>query len=260
MPADETRVFFTLLAVLGLVTIFLIFFIATIISYQKKYLRLYMQRLAAEIETLEKERRSISSNLHDDIGPVLSIIKLQISSRLEDGIDTLLGEAIQNLDYVIQHIRQLNEALFPFVLLRKGLGAALQTIAEQVNQSGELYVQLKLDCDTSFFSEQFSVQLFRIIQELLNNTLKYASAKRFEVAIIHAGQYLHLHVKDDGKGFDLHKVMQYGVGLGLRNIFSRTELLGGQLQIDTTPGQGVHYQLKIPFTYGQEKYTYFTGR
>lgn len=251
MPAAETKIFVALLIAVAIVAIFVLFFIATIVGYQRKHHQLYQQKVAAEINTLENERKRIAADLHDDLGPMLSLIKIQVTSVFPEGSDEqqVFEDAGSRLDDALQRIRSLNNLLLPQTLVQKGLYISLQEYVQQVNSAGVLYAEVVPAGNEFPLKAEEEMAVYRIIQEIVTNTLKHAEATRLAIIFKQTKKHLFVEITDDGKGFDKYKVMDDGKGMGIRNIISRVELLNGDLFLESKPGKGVQYEIKIPITY-----------
>jgi signal transduction histidine kinase len=92
------------------------------------------------------------------------------------------------------------------------------------------------------------IHIFRMIQEIVHNTIKHAHAHNLQIGFSEEGGHLLCLTKDDGEGFDKEKVLSSSLGLGLRSLESRCEILNGVLTLDSSPGGGTHYFIKIPVT------------
>ena len=248
MPAGETKVFVALLIAVGIVAVFLLFFVITIVSYQRKHRLLYQQKIAAEIQTLERERKKIAADLHDDIGPLLSLIKLQMTSVFPEGSNEqqIFENAGKHIDYVLHRIRTLNHMLLPHALMQKGLLQTLQEYIQQINKAGTLYVSLTLPQEQMMFKKDQEIALFRIMQEIVTNTVKHSKAKHIGISFKKEQKYISIIMIDDGIGFNKQQVLGNTPGSGIRNIVSRVELLNGDLFLESMPGKGVEYEIKIP--------------
>ncbi|CAA9246431.1 MAG: Multidomain signal transduction protein including CheB-like methylesterase, CheR-like methyltransferase and BaeS-like histidine kinase [uncultured Adhaeribacter sp.] len=209
-------------------------------------LRLNQQKeiLSAILETQEAERKRISESLHNGLGQLLYAVKLKVSDlhtseskdqKLQVNIDNLLDEAIKET-------RQLSFELMPSILKDFGLEAALSEICKRVS-----FTKINLTCEVINLNERLDdvleIAIFRISQELLNNIIKHAQATEASIQLHNQKTKLVLRVEDNGVGFDLDKLNL--TGLGLSSIKNRLALLDGTLDIDTEPGQGSRFTIKI---------------
>lgn len=229
-------------------------FLYMAIRYYNTRRTLHRQQVIAEIEAVEKDRKRIAADLHDELGPLLTGIKLQLSNMPAD------GDAKKDAEIVRRHINSMHDSLLtithdllPNTLEQNGL---LQTIGEFLGEI-EMQSSLSVTYHASSRAEesvrpQHKVHVYRIVTELVQNTVKHAEAKRIVLTIDTRKDKLHLFYSDDGNGFNLKKDLANKRGLGLQNIHSRVEMLQGQLLLDTAQNKGVHYEISIP-VYEQNK-------
>ncbi len=215
------------------------------LDYQKDLLHSSMQ-------TQETERRRIAADLHDSIGSQLSAAKLYIKQMRHDkppeNLSFLREESLNLLDETIRNVRVITQNLLPPSLEQFGLAAALEDLSSRIRESG----LLEIDClcnraDTRFAPEQ-ETAVYRIVQELINNTLKHAAANRAEIRTgFITDRIFALSYRDDGAGFDARAIAgdHKAKGLGLKNIESRANVLGAQVEWNSRPGEGVHMTLQF---------------
>ena len=133
----------------------------------------------------------------------------------------------------------------PNVLIKKGLAEAVQFFIEDIRQGNPMHIHLTYS-ELPLLEEQSSINIYRILQEVVHNTIKHAGASRLAIDINFNQDCLTVITKDDGKGFDYEGAMKNNFGLGLRNLLSRTEMLGGKMFIETKKGSGTTYIFEIP--------------
>ena len=247
MDTNETKIYIAALIAAGVLAVLLIYFIITMIRQQRKTQRLHLEKIQAEILAQEKERKKIASDLHDDLGPLLSAIKFKINSiDVESDEDiSLIEQVSRHIDDTLDRVRKISFDLLPNTLTRKGL---VQTVEEFISKVDKL-VQLKIHfvhSDLKGLTDEMNINFYRIILEIINNTIKHSRAERLKIEIIRTDEKIILLSADDGIGFQ--NVLDDGAhqGLGLRNIQSRTEIMRGVLKIDTRPGSGVKFNIEIP--------------
>ena len=247
MDTQETKVYLAALIAAGVLGIILIYFIITMIRQQRITQRLNREKIEAEILTLEKERQRIASDLHDDLGPILSAIKFNINSvESRSGEDTeLVRKASAHVDETIQRIRQIAFNLMPNTLTRKGLVAATEELISKIMESLPLKISYQLK-PIPDISQQKSINLFRMVQEIIQNTVKHAGASELYITLDVKDKKIVLTTEDNGIGFDYEKVNDLNKGLGLRNLSSRAEIMNGIIAVETGPGKGVKYKFEIP--------------
>jgi signal transduction histidine kinase len=221
------------------------------VTYQKRLLKKQIElneTKAAQQEKLlentilsqEKERKRVAQDLHDEVGAMLSVVKLNVA-RLEkksseaDAKD-LAFETKTYLDEVITQVRRISRALLPPSLEKLGLFNALQELGNWINKSDSVLVECFKIGEQFRFNPEKELALFRIIQELLNNSLKYAQANTISITLKFSNHSLFITYHDNGKGFNLEEKLNSG--LGLKNMESRTQLLNAKFKLKSKIGKG----------------------
>jgi signal transduction histidine kinase len=243
----ENRILYITLLLSLIITIIIVYFFASIIRYHRRYMKLQREKIFAEITIRENERKRIAADLHDSLGPLLSAVKLNISNvDIEHpGDKALLEKTAGHLDEIIGSMRRISHDLLPNTLERRGLLEAIREFIGQVNGRQILNIQLYIVKEIQVPKEK-EIHIFRMIQEIVHNTLKHAQAGNLQIGFSEEGGHLLCLTKDDGKGFDKEKVLAASQGLGLRSLESRCEILNGILSLDSVPGGGTNYFIKIP--------------
>src|SRR5258705_4537725 len=247
MDTQETKIYLAALIAAGVLGVVLLYFIITMIRQQRINQKLNREKIEAEILTLEKERQRVASDLHDDLGPVLSAIKFKINSvesKSEEDVE-LIRKASGYVDETIQRIRQIAFNLMPNTLTRKGLVAATEELISKITESLPLKISYQLN-PIPDISLQKSINLFRIVQEIIQNTVKHAGASELFIKLEVKEKHIVLITEDNGTSFNYEKVNDLKKGLGLRNLASRVEIMNGTSAVDTGPGKGVKYKFEIP--------------
>jgi signal transduction histidine kinase len=243
----ETKILNITLYVSLIIAIIIIYFFVSIIRYHRRYMKLQREKIFAEITIRENERKRIAGDLHDSLGPLLSAVKLNIGNVevSEPGDRQVLEKTGTYLDEIIGSLRRISYDLLPGTLERKGLLEAIREFIVQVKNRQSVNIQLYVVKEISV-SKDKEIHIFRMIQEIVHNTIKHAHANNLQIGFSEEGGYLLCLTKDDGKGFDKEKVMSGSHGLGLRSLESRCEILNGILTLDSMPGAGTNYFIKIP--------------
>ncbi len=200
----------------------------------------------AMISSEEEERKRIALDLHDGIGPYLSAAKIYIDSLSSDEKHDkdahIKKELHELLQLSINSIREISGNLGSQVLRAYGLSAAIQKFVEKIGSN----VNIKFDVllpEISPFIDKVETALYRIMVELINNSLKYASATEITIKHTDAGNTVSIEYIDNGIGFDVEAALQQHKGMGLYNIQSRINSLGGLIDYDSAPGKGVHVSI-----------------
>jgi signal transduction histidine kinase/ligand-binding sensor domain-containing protein len=229
------------------------------LAYRRRILQLERARAAQEtfsrqlLNSQERERKRIAAELHDSLGQSLVIIKnraaLSLSTpddhhraieQLEE-IDEAVGEAIDEVKEIAYNLR-------PFQLDRLGLTKAIEALLKQVGAAQPLRITSTIDGIDGIFSPESEINLYRIVQESLNNIVKHAAASEVNFVITRTTQIIEVKISDNGKGFapQALPVAEPGRGgFGLTGLAERARIVGGKLSIQSAPGQGTVISLKI---------------
>ncbi len=205
-----------------------------------------LQLIAAQ----EAERTRIARELHDSLGQNLLLIKNR--AELQMAVEKLpadLREELQNISGIasqaIAEVRQISYDLHPPQLDFLGLTRALQALLENTRESGTIAIDGKFDSVDDLFSREAATNVYRIVQESLNNILKHSRAKKARIILERDVHEVLLEIEDDGCGF---KTGTGGKGLGLKNIAERVRMLGGKLKLDSQPDKGTRIEITIPIS------------
>tara|TARA_B110000908_G_scaffold138073_1_gene164036 strand:- start:818 stop:1801 length:984 start_codon:yes stop_codon:yes gene_type:complete len=209
-----------------------------------------MSAVQSIIETQENERRRIALEIHDGIGPQLSssIYHLEtIIDRIKEN-DPQTANELQSLvevsNDVSEELRSVSHSLMPRVLLDFGIVAALQGLINRINASNKCRVEFINSFSGEELDQAIELNLYRITQELLNNGVKHANATNIFVQLVKNGDRLTLMVEDNGRGFEMNELTNSD-GIGLSNIEMRTKVLGGELNIDSSPNRGTVITIEV---------------
>lgn len=203
------------------------------------------------LEGQEQERKRLAREIHDGVGPTLSTIKMNLTSiedqlgSTDDSISDRFRKSYEMIDEVANDIRSISHNLLPKVLTDFGLKDALQTLCEKIEYTRQLSVDFYSRGLEKRMDEVTELGLYRICQELMNNTIKYAEAKKVTIQLFKRENEISLMYEDDGKGFYPDAVSK---GLGMSNINNRIKALGGQVHIDSQPGRGMTVNVSVPLT------------
>jgi signal transduction histidine kinase len=247
MDAYQTQIYTTVLIICGAMAVFIAFFVVSIMRQQKRHLQLQRQHLQEELRSLEKDRTRIAADLHDELGPMLSAVKMKISSfDLENETDAIQKEkTIMHIDTALTRMREISFDLMPRTLLSKGLVAAIRQFINFISGETKLRIDLKYQEEIEL-TEDKAIHLYRMVQELIQNAIKHSEATQLTIDLQKQNNKLVLTVRDNGKGFDKHEKARYSQGLGVRNLYNRTELMKGDMFLETEKGKGTSYIFEIP--------------
>jgi two-component system, NarL family, sensor histidine kinase DegS len=207
------------------------------------------------LEGQEEERKRLAMDIHDGIGQMLTSLKFQIESiepsKPADEMRTKLFEIQQLINQVIKEVRRVTFNLKPTVLSDYGLQAALNVFVKEIAKLSDMELTYTSDADSSLrLPQKIENNVFRIIQEAINNAIKYSEASRIDVSLRQSDNFILISVKDNGKGFDEKLVEKRSVniesGRGFFNMYERTEYINGSLDVKSEPGKGTTITLTVP--------------
>ena len=213
--------------------------------------------LNAIIQAEEKERKRFAKDLHDGLGPLLSTVKMSVSalSRLET--ENQAQEIIQNTDIVINEaiksIREISNNLSPHVLNTFGLAKAVQNFINKINAVHAIEIDFQTNLTDERFETSTEVVLYRVLCELINNTIKHAEASRIDIKLMRMPETITIAYEDDGIGFVPEEIMNSETpGMGYSNMHSRIHSLKGKIEINSDKNQGTKAYITVPTTANHE--------
>ena len=195
----------------------------------------------------EVERRRIAQDLHDSVGGMLAATRIQVENVLsrnlqkEDNTDLIKVKSL--LDETVSETRNIARNMQPGALMEFGLAKAVQDVTGRIYGENAPHITFEHFGDCKNLDQTVALNSYRIIQELLQNSLKYASAKEILVQITRTDGQLALLVEDDGIGYDPYTARK---GMGTDNIANRIQFLRGELNVQTAPGKGTSTFVTIP--------------
>jgi two-component system, NarL family, sensor histidine kinase DegS len=209
------------------------------------------------LEGQEEERKRIAMDVHDGIGQMLTSLKFQIDSidvNERERAEQKIREADQLIKQVIREVRRITFNLNPTVLGDYGLQAALNVFVQERGKLTDIKLVFIKEGEIESLSPKIENNIFRIVQEAINNAIKYSGASTIEVMLSELNNNLIVKVTDDGKGFDTKSVesrsMNIESGRGFFNMHERTEYVNGKLEINSEPDKGTSVVLTVPVRAG----------
>jgi signal transduction histidine kinase len=211
------------------------------------------------IETEERERERFSEDLHDGLGPLLSAVKIHlelIAARMGNPVEQ--GRFIKMTDDLLQEsiksTREIANNLTPNLLNDFGLLDALSVYVEKINKMNTIFIDFTVDQPFPALPKQTEVALYRVICELINNTLKHASANKISISLLKDEKQIEVRYSDNGIGFDVQKMFSSrSKGLGLSNIISRVKSINGNCTFESEPGRHFTSIISVGITDEPEK-------
>ncbi|MCP9748612.1 sensor histidine kinase [Lacihabitans sp. CS3-21] len=257
----NSELFITVIAIILIVILLVIFIISFFFIHQNRLENHQLEKAAlkaqfeqeilnAENEIQDSTMKHISRELHDNVGQMLTLVKIQLNNLSEESPDNKkINDSKEFVNNVLTDIRALSKSLNSDNLLHEGLEKAVGFEVDRVKKLGNYSVKFSANTGIVSVDRKKEVLIFRIFQELLQNCLKHAKAKNIEVSLEETMQYLNLEVVDDGIGFDFETKIQkngFQSGAGLNNLIHRAALMNGTLVFERGKVSGTKAQLTIP--------------
>lgn len=202
------------------------------------------------LQIQEEQRQILAQELHDELGQSISAIKVMaVTGKKQSNCTEINNSIISICEHLFVVVRSMMKNLHPLELTELGFKASLQELVFQWHKRNPL-LQINLNCNEDYFQNQdkIAIQLFRVIQEALTNTVKHAAANNMSIDIMtvnsETGNMLALTIVDDGKGCDVDSLNK---GFGLLSMKSRVKSLDGKIMFHSTEGVGLKIVIKIPF-------------
>lgn len=259
MQQDGNQILAFIIFSSALIVFIIVLVLAFLISYQKKVVtqKLHIEQaevehqqklLNATIEVQEKERKRIASDLHDDIGSLLSTMKLNLNylqkSRSEEESKKVLDQTFDMVKDGLANVRRISYDLLPPTLVRLGLWEAIKELTNRMNGSEQLTMTLATHGNEDLsLSATEELALFRVIQELVSNTLHHSGASHIALNINANTTALTLDYQDNGSGFS---TTEQRSGLGMTNMQSRISSIGGAIEVSDESTGHFFANIKLP--------------
>jgi len=205
--------------------------------------------LQTEIEIREQTLTHISRELHDNLGHIASLIKINlnlVSKEVNAPDRSKIDESIDLLKHLIGDIKSLSVSLNSERLATVGLLEAMAGDITRVNKTGQIRIMMEVNCEMPTLSKETEIFLYRISQEILNNCLKHSGATEARVLIDCRDNILTLKFSDNGSGFDLEEKQRGAKGSGLSNLEKRCKIIGAELTIATVINAGTTILITLP--------------
>jgi two-component system, NarL family, sensor kinase len=261
---NDNEVIFTFIIGTVLLTVFVIFIIIFIILYQRRQLQNLQEKAAlkaayekailqSQIEVQNQTLQQIGQELHDNIGQILSVARLNLNLLEEESSTGVSQEYARNTNELvgkaIADLRSLAKSLDGDFVKDFGLEQSLMQELQRIKKTGKFQTELEVTGSRFELGFQTEIVLYRICQEILNNAIKHSGANLLKITLNYEFKILHLCVADNGRGFDYEQVISNSMsesGAGLRNIKRRAELLGGSCGFLSKLGEGTQITINSP--------------
>jgi signal transduction histidine kinase len=239
MDSHETTIYIAVLITARVMGCIIIFFAFSMIRQQRKHNRLQRKYFSHQINLLEADRERVARDLHDEVGPSISMVKSHINEIItaDKKSEMHIERANENLYKVTQRMGQIAVNLAPGALQKKGLHYVLQDFVEDAEAASGMEFQLKYEVMKDI-PASMGIHLYRIVQEICHNAMKHSYASHITIHFKETGKKIYLYCKDDGTGF---MEPQNGKGMGLGSLKSRTQILGGSMRYQSQFNKGTEY-------------------
>lgn len=197
--------------------------------------------LRTRLEIQEQTLKTISEEIHDNIGQVLSLAKLNLNT-LPNSHEPKIQDTKNLVSKAINDLRNLSHSLHGDIIAELGLQESIANELKIIENTKAFETALNITGTVFKLNPQKEMVLFRIVQEALNNCIKYSGAKKIMVTIHYQPQLFSLLIADDGTGFDATQ----NIGIGLKSMHSRAGLIGGKFNLQSTTGEGTVITIELP--------------
>jgi signal transduction histidine kinase len=248
MDAQESEIYISVIIAVVVVSGAVGYFFYSVLKQHKRVLHLERENSKAQVEMLEKDRSRIATDLHDDLAPMLAAVKMRINSfdLSNENDQKQLAKTNQAIDDIAKQMRSISFDLMPSTLQEKGLKTAVKEFVNYISLNNELKIRLMTDEEKPELSEQKMIHVYRIIQEIIHNTIKHAQATELMITMKKEKAYFVVSTRDKGLGFDYPLKLKANKGLGLKSLQNRVHLLKAEWEIDSKPGKGTAIIIRIP--------------
>jgi len=206
-------------------------------------------RIQSLVEGADNERKTIASELHDDLAQNLMLSNLMLQESIEAAHDEKKNEKLHEVKDLISKVlsdtRKMSHSLVPRALEDFGIVAAIQNIIDNIKENTQVGISTYFNIESERFDPQFEINIYRIVQEALNNIIKHSKATKAFIQLIKSEKYLTLSIEDNGKGFDLNSI-DPNKSIGLKNIENRVLYSNGKMEIETKPEKGTLIMVDFP--------------
>src|SRR5450432_195807 len=260
MQDAKSQVIFTIIAViiillfLGVLFLFMLFYYNNKkgqMSKEKELMRATFdkQLLESKLEIQEQTFDMISQEIHDNVGQILSLAKVQLGiMEHKHSVDgELLGNVKESISLAMTELRDIAKSLSSERVQQRSLQESISQEIRRINRSGFVKISSDVQGTEKNIPDQHKLIAFRIVQEGLQNIIKHAGASAVKVSIRYLENRMFITIFDNGVGFNPETELKKREGLGLQNILRRATLVGGNAEIMSKPGEGTTIQIQMNY-------------
>jgi len=198
--------------------------------------------LQSKLEIQEQTFADISREIHDNIGQVLSLARINLNTITASAEESKINLVDELMEKAITDLRNLSHSLDADLMRKKGWLEPTQKLLQDLEKSGKYVTRLFISENPPALGNDKPIILFRMIQEIVNNIIKHAGANLIELSVSKDKERLQISIKDNGKGFSKEKK---SAGAGLRNLENRARMIGADLEIGSEPGKGTTITISV---------------
>jgi len=198
--------------------------------------------LQSKLEIQEQTFNDISREIHDNIGQVLSLARININTVNAPGDSAKLNLIDELMEKALTDLRSLSHSLDADIIRKKGWIEMLRKLLIDIQKTGKYETSLQTEENLPQLGSEKPIILFRMIQEMINNVIRHANASRIDVSVRRENENLMLIISDNGRGFDVQTASQ---GAGLRNLENRAKMINADLYIRSEPGSGTSITIAL---------------
>ena len=203
--------------------------------------------MTAVLRTEERQRATVSRELHDGLGPLLSSAKMSLSALNRTEMDDKNREVLKStsavIDEAIRSLREISNNLSPHVLNNFGLVQGVKNFVDRIAVMHNREIIFRTRLSDERFDANIEVIIYRVVCELVNNSLKHSECSRIVIELNTVGDNIVVDYRDNGKGFIMREVEN--MGMGISNIKSRISSLGGKIRFDSKPNNGMSAHIAV---------------
>ncbi len=245
MGAQQREILYAFVTISLFLALVIAIFFYFLFRQHKKYRQLQKEKLNAEISASETERNFIATELHNDLGPFLVSLKMRLH-MISTNNPNELESCLEGISHAVNQIRMISRELAPMSLFTSSFLEAIELYVSDHKVREHIHVDVEVKDDIEFELERGS-QVYRIIQEIIQNTIKHAQATTLSIEISKENKNMLIRTADDGVGFDMKKIKRdHKLGLGVLGIQSRVDFLNGSISINPESKRGTQYNIRVP--------------
>ena len=260
MQDAKDQVVFTIITVIIILLFLGILFLVMLVNYNNKKGQMSKEKqlmratfdkqlLESKLEIQEQTFDMISQEIHDNVGQILSLAKVQlgIMEQKQTVDNELLGNVKESISLAMTELRDIAKSLSSERIHPLSLQESIAQEIKRINRSGFIKINSDIQGTEKKIQDQHKLIAFRIVQEALQNIIKHAGATDANVSIRYLDDNMHISIYDNGVGFVPEEALKKQEGLGLQNILRRAELVGGKANILSKPGEGTTLQIQMSY-------------